>query len=79
MLFVQVYRYQPQQVVKQVLPAAFSLAMEAKGELRPVTAQLLGVLSQLMGGAALLAHAAAVSSAVEAKVRDLLPGLPSRT
>ncbi|WIA37680.1 hypothetical protein OEZ86_014574 [Tetradesmus obliquus] len=69
----QVYRYQPQLVVKQVLPAAFAIALEAKGDLRPATAQLLGVLAQLMGGSALLAQAAGVSAAVESRVRDFLP------
>lgn len=70
---LQVYRYQPQLVVKQVLPAAFAIALEAKGDLRPATAQLLGVLAQLMGGSALLAQAAGVSAAVESRVRDFLP------
>lgn len=67
------YRYQPQVVVKQLLPTAFTLALDARGELRQPAAQLLGVLAQLMGPAALLCQAAGVSSAVESKVRDLLP------
>ena len=73
LLVVQVHRYQPQAVVKQVLPTAFALALEAKGELKQPAAQLLAVVAQLMGAPTLLAHAAGVSAAVEGKVRDLLP------
>eukprot|EP00878_Enallax_costatus_P031963 GHUV01035041.1.p1 GENE.GHUV01035041.1~~GHUV01035041.1.p1 ORF type:complete len:180 (+),score=42.94 GHUV01035041.1:474-1013(+) len=72
-LLPQVYRYQPQLVVKQVLPTAFALAQEARGELKPPAVQLLAILAQLMGAPALLGHAASVSSVVESKVRDLLP------
>lgn len=70
---MQVYRYQPQVVVKQLLPTAFALALDARGDLRQPAAQLLGVLARLMGPGTLLNHAAMVSNAVESKVRDLLP------
>lgn len=56
-----------------MLPTAFALAQEARGELKPPAVQLLTILVQLMGASALLGHAAGVSSAVESKVRDLLP------
>jgi hypothetical protein len=70
----QAYWHQPQLVVKQVLPAVFSLALEARGEGKPAAAQLLGTLAHVMGPAAVICQASHVSSAVEGKVRDLLAG-----
>lgn len=68
----QVHHQQPQLVFKHLLPAAMTLAVEARAEVKQATAHLLGVLADLMGSQTLLAHAAAVGGATQGKVRSLL-------
>eukprot|EP00775_Hariotina_reticulata_P004304 gene4304-4556_t len=68
----QVYRHNPLVVVKQVLPAAFALALEARGDVKPAAAQLLGTLAHLMGPAAVIGQAATVSGAVEVKFFEII-------
>jgi hypothetical protein len=75
---LQVHQQQPQ-LTRLVLPAAFALALEARGELKPAAAQLVASLAGLLGSGALLAAAAGVSAPIEQRVRELLLGLGGRS
>lgn len=68
------HRYQPQLVLRHAVPAALTLALDARGEPKTAVVQLLGALAQLLGLPALLSQAAAAGPAVEERVRELLPG-----
>jgi hypothetical protein len=67
------HQVQPQGT-KLLLPAAFSLALEARGEAKAAAAALLGSLAALLGTNTLLNAAALTSSATEQRVRELLLG-----
>lgn len=65
------YRSKPQLVIKHVLPAAFALVNEPKGELRSANEQLLVCLTQLLG-TALLDHIGNLNAVAQQKVKDLV-------
>jgi hypothetical protein len=67
------HQTQPQ-LTRFLLPAAFSLALEARGEARTAAAQLLALLTALLGSSAVLGAASSVSSATEQRVRELVFG-----
>jgi hypothetical protein len=71
------HQAQPQ-LTRLLLPAAFSLVMEARGEAKPAAAQLINLLLALLGSTAVLNAAANVSSAVEQRVRELAFGVAAR-
>lgn len=65
------HQAQPQ-LTRLLLPAAFSLALEARGEAKAAASQLLVLLVSLLGSPAVLSAAANVSSATEQRVRELV-------
>lgn len=62
------------QLTRLLLPAAFSLAGEARGEAKAAAAQLMCSLASLLGSPPILSAAGNVSSATEQRVRELLLG-----
>jgi hypothetical protein len=71
------HQAQPQ-LTRLLLPAAFSLVMEARGETKPAAIQLINLLLALLGTTAVLNVAANVSSAAEQRVRELAFGGAAR-
>lgn len=67
------------QLTRLLLPAAFSLALEARGEAKAAAGQLLQLLVALLGSPMVFNAAAAVSAAAEQRVRELLLGGVGRT
>lgn len=76
-LLPAIHDVQPQ-LTRLLLPAAFSLALEARGEAKGAASQLLGLLATLLGSTSVLNAAAVVSSATEQRVRELVMGANGR-
>lgn len=72
------HQSQPQ-LTRLLLPAAFSLAQEARGDAKSAAAQLMGLLGSLLGSTAVLSAAANVSSATEQRARELMFGGAARS
>jgi len=77
-LLPAIHDVQPQ-LTRLLLPAAFSLALEARGEAKGAASQLLGLLAALLGSSPVLNAAAVVSSATEQRVRELVMGATGRS
>lgn len=77
-LLPALHQAQPQ-LTRLLLPAAFSLALEARGEAKAAAAQLLALLTALLGSSAVLSAAAVVSSATEQRAREFVFGGAARS
>ncbi len=71
--FDQVYATRPQLVTRHALPAAFALLQEARADMRAANSKLMGVLSALLGPAALEEQVGALpGAAAQQRARELL-------
>ena len=78
-VFLPAVHYAQPQSTRLLLPAAFALALEARGELKAAAAQLLSGLASLLGASVVMSAAGVISSATEQRVRELLLGSAARS